>query len=591
MKVFAIICLVTASAFAFASCDEGINNNNNNNNPPAECQHSFSDKWSSDADSHWHQATCEHGEIKDGLASHTDADEDGGCDACGYEVGHTHSFSSDWSYDEENHWNAATCTHGGEKNGLSLHSDDDGNGECEVCGGHVHILGPSGFCNIESCGKPMREVDKSSLEAIINAITGQSKLVNGVCIEQLISIPSDYPDYYNSKNQVWESYNRTNRQTINVTFGKNGYVNSFTRNEITTGLGEHKSVTLSTFESWYELDGSSAFGLVSEDGGPLAPDVGNTDKLLGNYYSLSTVANGYGTEGFLYNLYLMALSADARDFAVVYDSEENKINFRFNLLLVRKIDGNIITVTPGTDGMGDTVEAGEDSTVYNVNYFEIEASFCYDDRFVLTYFDVICNGYTNDAGQLNDRSKNLRDVNIRYDEKTGTIEFVKYDPDYNPDGDDHYMVVDKSQVKPNTYSYVITQTVGERSAENENPKSKYMPESFDVFTDEGHTELLVGTLEAPRGKSTRVYLGNFRPEGTTLELVFDLITFDILAADGGVIEGVDIMTGNSDTFKASFTYIPDGGRHFLLIPLKAGSYTLVIYYQGEITYRIPINSK
>ena len=39
--------------------------------PIALHKHSFATEWSSDADNHWHDATCKHGEEKDGVAAHT----------------------------------------------------------------------------------------------------------------------------------------------------------------------------------------------------------------------------------------------------------------------------------------------------------------------------------------------------------------------------------------------------------------------------------------------------------------------------------------------------------------------------------------
>ncbi len=48
-------------------------------------EHTYSDKWSSDASNHWHAATCEHkDEVKD-KAGHTFG-EDGKCTVCGYET-------------------------------------------------------------------------------------------------------------------------------------------------------------------------------------------------------------------------------------------------------------------------------------------------------------------------------------------------------------------------------------------------------------------------------------------------------------------------------------------------------------------------
>lgn len=52
---------------------------------------------------------------------------------CGGEAdsGHKHTYATDWSFDNTNHWHAATCEHTDEKSGLAKHSIE--NGECTVC--------------------------------------------------------------------------------------------------------------------------------------------------------------------------------------------------------------------------------------------------------------------------------------------------------------------------------------------------------------------------------------------------------------------------------------------------------------------------
>lgn len=49
--------------------------------------------------------------------------------ACG--TGHTHTFESDWTFDDTNHWHAATCEHTDQKSGVAKHNI--ANGECSVC--------------------------------------------------------------------------------------------------------------------------------------------------------------------------------------------------------------------------------------------------------------------------------------------------------------------------------------------------------------------------------------------------------------------------------------------------------------------------
>lgn len=49
--------------------------------------------------------------------------------ACGT---HTHTFASEWTYDDTNHWHAATCEHTDQKDGVAAHTLG-ADGKCTVC--------------------------------------------------------------------------------------------------------------------------------------------------------------------------------------------------------------------------------------------------------------------------------------------------------------------------------------------------------------------------------------------------------------------------------------------------------------------------
>ena len=94
--------------------------------------HTFSTMWSSDANYHWHAATCGHTTLKSQQSAHTWNDgvvttnpthTEAGvmtytCTVCGQTkteavpaLSEDHTFSSDWSFDANTHWHAATCSH------------------------------------------------------------------------------------------------------------------------------------------------------------------------------------------------------------------------------------------------------------------------------------------------------------------------------------------------------------------------------------------------------------------------------------------------------------------------------------------------
>lgn len=71
-------------------------------------QHTY--QWGGDENEHWLEPTCcDTAEIKD-KGSHIDNDNDDVCEICSRKVKHTHKYSKDWTFDENAHWHAPTCT-------------------------------------------------------------------------------------------------------------------------------------------------------------------------------------------------------------------------------------------------------------------------------------------------------------------------------------------------------------------------------------------------------------------------------------------------------------------------------------------------
>ena len=156
LKVILSCVFLLASFFVFVSCKDAH-------------VHTFAQEWTFNASEHWHKATCEHTEEVSDKAAHTFGEwqvktaatetaegvSSRTCSVCGYEetksidkLPHTHTFSSDWSHDEENHWHASTCGHEDQLGGLEAHTfgewqviteateNEDGlkRRTCSVCG-------------------------------------------------------------------------------------------------------------------------------------------------------------------------------------------------------------------------------------------------------------------------------------------------------------------------------------------------------------------------------------------------------------------------------------------------------------------------
>lgn len=107
------------------------------NQPPEESEtqghtHAYSGDWSTDANNHWHAATCGCANEKANLGAHADANKDGKCDTCQYVVC-AHTYATEWSTDEENHWYAPSCDCDVAGKDLAAHADTDKDGKCDTC--------------------------------------------------------------------------------------------------------------------------------------------------------------------------------------------------------------------------------------------------------------------------------------------------------------------------------------------------------------------------------------------------------------------------------------------------------------------------
>lgn len=103
--------------------------------------HSFEEKWTWDANTHFHKSACGHN-VKSDEAAHADDNNDAVCDVCTYDYDHTHTYDEAWSSTGENgHWHAPTCGHTVDGSELAAHVDENNDGACDVCGetgGHEH---------------------------------------------------------------------------------------------------------------------------------------------------------------------------------------------------------------------------------------------------------------------------------------------------------------------------------------------------------------------------------------------------------------------------------------------------------------------
>ena len=300
-KFLALLCVV-AMLLSLASCeliDEMLGGKQTDDET---CEHTYSEKWSTNSTQHWHAATCEHAELKSDVADHTDADENGKCDVCDLEIGHEHTYADEWTSNDTHHWKVATCSHTDEKGELAAHVDTNSNGECDVCTAHVHVLNLYGDCTV--CDKHVTDVDITDINVILPIVLSNTAKVNGGTITAG-SVITDLE----LEGDEFTSYLSGNSQEIVYILG-NG--SAYYKVDTISYYGD--SEYSDTQESWYELlaDGS-VFGVYqyTYDGETSDFEVDGTasaDSLVGYYYPVSTLTNAYGAENLLAALYALSQS-------------------------------------------------------------------------------------------------------------------------------------------------------------------------------------------------------------------------------------------------------------------------------------------
>ena len=524
-KIPMLLSLVMMSSVALASCDLI---------KEKECEHTFSESWTSDKTHHWHAATCEHGEVKDGYAQHADANEDGKCDVCAYEVGHTHTFRDTWSKNDTHHWYDATCTHTDQKSEEALHTDADTDGKCDVCEGHVHVVNDAGFC--EGCNTQVEPLTED-LATIVKATVSQGKnVVSGQVNYKYRGVTLTYKDdngqnaYANLDSNIQytlgaqatyvERSNNSDVYNISDATGEwtLGRINDSTKLWFYTEDGEVKGL------QEYTLDGVMTPSIVSAD----------EDSLAGYYFAVSTLADGYGAEEILFNLYTLSQEDSASDFTEYHNPEKNMFSFSFNSLIINT----------------DTAKDEGDS----VRYYETSVKFTYSDRYELTNLEIKCDAYTNDAGTIGNNT-------------------YEADKDYDYDQDSKTITM-REGAKPDTYTFVVSQEFGKRSYVHDKDMSAYLPSGFN-FTMNGETVEDGQSLELTTADSLKIDFVCV-PATASFDLIRDIVDTKLICT-----------SGNSDSY-AYIDFDSEGNKSIAVSQFAPGTYTLSFTYDGDTVFSMDI---
>lgn len=526
-KIIILLCLAILAMTVFASCTPG----GEQGGEGGGCTHPLSTEWESNESAHWNPTTCEHGEYRGNFGVHTDADEDGSCDVCAYASGHIHTWS-DWYSDAYYHWRTAICAHTNVNDGLSAHADDDLNGECDVCAAHVHVVDATGRCGI--CNTQVRVVDTSNMGQVIAALVGGHVNVNGG------KVTSAYVGRYSNSAQSTKS-----ATVVEYLIGTGSiYYNIATAAEVKGADREgttYEASTTNYMEKWISLNAdNSVFGVYKQTTagvtGEFERDVVTSDNLYGHYYSVSTLANGYGAEGILQALYEKSQDKYSSGFEVVEGDGNYKFSFNYTA----------INRTNISDGQGNAL-----GIATNVNYFEVDVEFSYDADYALTSLYINCDCYTNDAGSNLEGDLDIDNIDLEYAAQTGGI-------------------VIKEGAKADTYTFTVEQTVGAKTFVNEYTKDYFSPASFEVYSDRDGTIVASDTIT--------IALSDYPNDDET----YPYVRFRLMSTEDGKIftdaDEITFTSSNDAGLKlASFDPVRTMGS---FLAKTAGTYTVTVSVNG-----------
>ncbi len=140
-KLCMLMAFLLAASTLLTACHNGDTETGSAN---GDHTHTFEEHWSTDENDHWHAASCEHTEEIADKAAHVDEDGNDVCDVCGFRKDHVHTYEEAWTYNEKSHYHKNTCGHDDVekyRDAVADHTDEDNDGACDVCaydGGHTH---------------------------------------------------------------------------------------------------------------------------------------------------------------------------------------------------------------------------------------------------------------------------------------------------------------------------------------------------------------------------------------------------------------------------------------------------------------------
>ncbi len=550
-RVIALLLCLVLAVVTLAACADNTGDNTHT--------HTYRDTWSSDANNHWYDATCDCEDAPIIRIAHVDKNNDGMCDHCEF-TDHTHTYAETWTADCTNHYKAANCGHIVAGIETAAHIDEDEDGKCDVCAYiikdiHVHLFADewttdgeyhwyapicehanatveklaheidnAGYCTV--CEQKVNDIDLTDVGIVLAAAVARNdKVVGGnVLFTQATADVS-------LSNEIY------------FTLGNNNSYINYISNEYGMQLSN---------QQWFEVTGTDSegnldiFAIQSEDGAlTFSITQGTPEKLNGYNYTPSTIlgsADSSTLANTLYELYLLSANTYTPtegdglvEKNISYDEETGFYTMNFTFLN--------ITEEPHTSEGVTTIE-------YRSALYTVEATFTIDANYVIDYAEFTVTSYIS-IGMADD------DYTIDYDTKVVTM---------------------KPGAAGTYYQYTVAQVSGERTYTSGYPKVAMLPSSFDLFYN---GELADGVIETDLGKKVAFTLGNIYP--TTADI-------QMLTEDDFQMRLVKAEDIDNPEAKEYYVYYDSTAHAFCFYGNEAGIYVLSVSYEG-VSYEITVKVK
>ena len=511
-----------------------------NDTPDEVHSHTYSETWSSDAVGHWYMATCECEDVEEKKFSHADKNDDGACDVCEYKIACAdgHTYAEGWTVDCTNHWHAADCGHIVPGTNIEAHTDDDNDGECDVCKYVIedihthyydtewtvddqyhwhaalcehavevadkaaHVLNAAGYCTV--CDTKVQDVDVTDIGAVLAAAAARNDKVTGGNVEYVNTIPD---------------INIVQTHSVYFVLGTDSTYIKRTQYGAAT-------------EFWYEyISEDEVFGVTSYDGGlTLTPvSVGN-DDLNGYIYMPSTIADASTLDGILSALYELSKADTAKDVAVDYDAETGVYSFSYEYLAVNVVSGN-----ESMNDSGDDDSTAGSVTNVDTRLFTVEVQFEIDDNLVISATEFVVGAYNQDI-----------DGDYVYNVEDGTYTM-------------------SAGALADTYAYKVAQSSGDRQYSTAYPKASIVPHDFDLLLPNG--EVAEDEIKVSAGTYVQLTLANLVPFSAQVSCINP--------------DDMSIVIANkANPDDTLYAYYWNGSIGFY--PSVAGEYSVTITYEDVV---------